>query len=146
MIRRSPPVFLSMLLLGALPAASGARGQEPPPAASQDAASRDATDQGAASQDAADQPAQAAAAESPAAESPAAESPAAKGVDGRKDGRIAITRSDGSTGLTTPPDPKQIRKLVGYIRAGMNRADNADRQRQTTRRVNSNRRATKARK
>jgi hypothetical protein len=121
-----------MVLLGALPA-SGARGQEPPPAASQDAVSQDA-----------DQPVQAPAAESPAAERP--KSPAAKSLEVRKDGRIAITRSDGSTGLTTPSDPKQIRKLVGYIRAGMNRADNADRQRQTVRRVNSNRRATKTRK
>lgn len=47
------------------------------------------------------------------------------------DGKIAVTRSDGSTGHTTPPDPKEIRKLVGYIRDGMNRADQSEKQRQT---------------
>ncbi len=55
------------------------------------------------------------------------------------DGRIAVTRSDGSTGLTRAPDPKEIRKLVGYMRDGMNRADRAEKQRQT-RRTNQNKR------
>jgi hypothetical protein len=130
MIRHSLPVFLSMLLLGPLLAAPGARGQDLPSAASQDAAGQDSASKDAGGQDAAGQDEQA---------------PAAKGGDGRNDGRIAVSRSDGSTGHTRPPDPKQIRKLVSYMRAGMNRADNADKQRQT-RRVNSNRRAIKIRK
>ena len=50
------------------------------------------------------------------------------------DGRIPVTRSDGSTGHTNPPDQKEVRKLVGYMRDGMNRADRADKQ-QDTRRV-----------
>lgn len=50
------------------------------------------------------------------------------------DGRIAVTRSDGSTGRTKAPDPKDIRKLVSYIRDGMHRADRAEKQR-TTKRV-----------
>ncbi len=55
------------------------------------------------------------------------------------DGRIAVKRSDGSTGLTTPPDKKEIGKLVSYMREGMNRADRSERQKQT-RRVIQNRR------
>jgi hypothetical protein len=60
----------------------------------------------------------------------AAQAPGAKS----NDGTIAVTRSDGSTGHTTPPDPKEIRKLVGYMRDGMNHADRSEKQR-TTRRV-----------
>jgi hypothetical protein len=132
MIRRLPPAFLSMVLLAPLLSSPSARGQDLLPAASPDNASQDAAGQDNVSQDntSQDQDEQA---------------PAAKGGDGRGDGRIAVTRSDGSTGHTTPPDPKQIRKLVSYMRAGMKRADNADRQRQT-RRFNSNRRAIKIRK
>jgi hypothetical protein len=111
MIRRLLPVFLSMLLLGPLLAAPGASGQDLPASAGQDSASQDSAGQDG---------------QAPAAKAPAAQS---------NDGRIAVTRSDGSTGHTTPPDPKQIRKLVSYMRAGMNRADNADKHRQT-RRVN----------
>jgi hypothetical protein len=55
------------------------------------------------------------------------------------DGRIPVTRSDGSTGLTRPPDPKEIRKLVGYMRDGMNRADRAEKQRQTRRTIQNKR-------
>lgn len=55
------------------------------------------------------------------------------------DGKIPVTRSDGSTGLTTPPDQKEIRKLVSYMRDGMNRADRSEKQRQT-KRVIQNRR------
>jgi hypothetical protein len=47
------------------------------------------------------------------------------------DGRTAVTRSDGSTGFTRPPDPKDIRKLVGYMRDGMARADRSEDQKQT---------------
>jgi hypothetical protein len=53
------------------------------------------------------------------------------------DGKIAVTRSDGSTGRTTPPDPKLISKLVGYMRDGMNRADRSERQQ--TKRVQNRR-------
>ena len=56
-----------------------------------------------------------------------------------KDGRIPVTRSDGSTGLTAPPDKKEIGKLVSYMREGMNRADRSERQKQT-RRVIQNKR------
>jgi hypothetical protein len=59
----------------------------------------------------------------PAATTIEGQSPVAKSGDGR----IAVTRSDGSTGLTRPTDKKEIRKLVGYMRDGMNRADRADR-------------------
>jgi hypothetical protein len=111
MTRRSLPVFLSLLLLGPLLAAPGARGQDLLPLAT--------------SQD--------------------EQAPAAKSDDKRSDGRIPVTRSDGSTGLTRPPDAKEIRKLVSYMRAGMNRADSADKQRQT-RRVNPYRRAIKIRR
>jgi hypothetical protein len=122
MIRCSLPVFLSLLLLGALLAAPGARGQDLPPAARQDTVNDDAADQDAAGQD--------------------GRTPAASNARSN-DGRISVTRSDGSTGHTKAPDPKQIRKLVSYIRAGMKRADNADHQRQT-RRVN--RRAIRVRR
>ena len=55
------------------------------------------------------------------------------------DGRVPVTRSDGSTGLATPPDKKEIRKLVSYIREGMNRADKSEGQKHV-RRVIQNRR------
>ena len=67
--------------------------------------------------------------------------PAAKSSDGR----IPVTRSDGSTGHTKPPDQKEIRKLVGYMRDGMKRADRADKQKET-RRVIQYRRVIKIRK
>jgi hypothetical protein len=47
------------------------------------------------------------------------------------DGRTPVTRSDGSTGFTRPPDPKDIHKLVGYMRDGMARADRSEQQKQT---------------
>jgi len=47
------------------------------------------------------------------------------------DGKTPVTRSDGSTGFTRPPDPKDIRKLVGYMRDGMARADRSEDQKQT---------------
>ncbi len=59
-----------------------------------------------------------------------AQAPNAKSTDGM----VPVTRSDGSTGHTTPPDPKEIRRLVGYMRDGMNHADRSEKQR-TTRRV-----------
>jgi hypothetical protein len=65
----------------------------------------------------------------------AAPAPPAKSTNGR----IPVTRSDGSTGLTRPPDPKEIRKLVGYMREGMNRADRAEKQRQTRRTIQNKR-------
>jgi hypothetical protein len=55
------------------------------------------------------------------------------------DGRVPVTRSDGSTGLTRPPDPKEIRKLVGYMRDGMSRADRAEKQRATKRVIQNKR-------
>jgi hypothetical protein len=55
------------------------------------------------------------------------------------DGRIAVTRSDGSTGYMRPPDPKDIRKLVGYMRDGINRATQSEKQR-SARRVQNRRR------
>lgn len=61
------------------------------------------------------------------------------------DGRIPVTRSDGSTGFTRPPDPKEIRRLVGYMRQGMNRADRSDRQ-TVTRRVIQYRRVNRTRR
>jgi hypothetical protein len=50
------------------------------------------------------------------------------------DGKVAVTRSDGSTGRSKVPDQKDIKKLVSYMRDGMNRADRAEKQR-TTKRV-----------
>jgi hypothetical protein len=50
------------------------------------------------------------------------------------DGKVAVTRSDGSTGRSKVPDQKEIKKLVSYMRDGMNRADRAEKQR-TTKRV-----------
>ena len=97
MTRHSLPVFLLMLLLGTLLA--------PPRAGAQDL------------------PAAAPVEEQAPVAKVEEQAPVAKGGDGR----IAVTRSDGSTGLTRPTDKKEIRKLVGYIRDGMNRADRADR-------------------
>ncbi|SRR6266566_1382350 len=42
------------------------------------------------------------------------------------DDNIAITRSDGTVGRMRPPDQREVKKLVGYIRDGMNHADHAD--------------------
>jgi hypothetical protein len=117
MTRRSLPVFPSMLLLGALLAAPRAGAQDLPVAATTD-----------------EEPA-------PVATTSAARAPVVKSGDGR----IAVTRSDGSTGLTKPPDKKEISKLVGYIRDGMKRADSSDKQRQT-KRVIQYRRIIKIRK
>ncbi len=52
-----------------------------------------------------------------------------------RDGRISVTRSDGSTGSMRQPDVKEIRKLVGYMRDGMARADRSETQRQTRRTI-----------
>ena len=41
-----------------------------------------------------------------------------------------ITRSDGTVGYMRPPDHKEVKKLVGYIRDGINRADRSDKPRQ----------------
>jgi len=60
----------------------------------------------------------------PAAASPDSRAAAPSAGD---DGRVAITRSDGSTGFTRPPGAKDIRRLVNYMRDGMARADRADR-------------------
>jgi hypothetical protein len=96
MTRHLLPVFLSITLLGSLPAAvAGAEDLTVAP-------SKDG---------------QAAVAQSSGAKS--------------NDGRIPVTRSDGSTGVTTPPDKMEIRKLVSYMREGMNRADRSEKQRQT---------------
>ncbi len=43
---------------------------------------------------------------------------------------LPITRSDGTAGYMRPPDQKEVKKLVGYIRDGMNRADRSEKQRQ----------------
>jgi hypothetical protein len=43
---------------------------------------------------------------------------------------ISVTRSDGTVGHIRPPDQKEIRKIVGYIRDGMNHADRSGRQKQ----------------
>jgi hypothetical protein len=48
-----------------------------------------------------------------------------------KDGRVSVTRSDGSTGSMRQPDAKEIRKLAGYMRDGMARADRSETHRQT---------------
>ena len=107
MIRRLLPLVLSTMLLGLLPSVAGAGAED----------RRTATDS--------DE-------NSPVGQAPAprSEAPAAR----TNDGRIAVTRSDGSTGHTKPPDPKDIRKLVSYMRDGMAHADRAEKQR-TTKRV-----------
>jgi hypothetical protein len=106
---RRLPVFLSMMLPALLLAPAGARAQErhafPAAGAHGDRSQAGRT--------------------GPA---PGQESPALRG-----DGKVAVTRSDGSNGYSRPPDASVIRKLVSYMRDGMNRADRADKQRQTRR-------------
>src|SRR5258708_39802554 len=46
------------------------------------------------------------------------------------DENFATTRSDGTVGYMRPPDQKEVKKLVGYIRDGMNHADDLERQKQ----------------
>ena len=46
------------------------------------------------------------------------------------EGKFPVTRSDGTVGQMKPPDQKDIKKLVGYIRDGMNRVDWSGRQKQ----------------
>jgi hypothetical protein len=118
MTRRLPPVFLSMVLPALLLAAAGAGAQD---RAGTQALPAAGTSGGKS------QTGQARQASGPA--------PLAQ----RNDGKVAVTRSDGSTGYKRPPDPKEIRKLVSWMRDGMNRADRADKQRQT-RRVQNRRR------
>jgi hypothetical protein len=48
----------------------------------------------------------------------------------KSDDNFATTRSDGTVGYMRPPDQKEVKKLVGYIRAGMNRVDGLERQKQ----------------
>jgi hypothetical protein len=43
---------------------------------------------------------------------------------------VPITRSDGTAGYMKSPDQKEVKKLVGYMRDGMNHADRLDKQRQ----------------
>jgi hypothetical protein len=45
-------------------------------------------------------------------------------------GNLLITRSDGTVGYMRPPDHKEVQKLVGYIKDGINHADRSDRPRQ----------------
>jgi hypothetical protein len=112
MMRRLLPVFLSMTLFGPLLAAAGA--EDRPAARSEGPALKD--------------------------QIPIAKSNDTKSNDTRSNnGKIPVTRSDGSTGHTRPPDPKEIKKLVSYMRDGMNRADRSEKQRQT-KRVIQNRR------
>jgi hypothetical protein len=49
--------------------------------------------------------------------------------------RLSVTRSDGSVGRVKPPDQREIRKLVGYMRDGMNRADRSEKQKQYKRAI-----------
>jgi hypothetical protein len=112
MRRRLLPVFLSMSLLCPVLAAAAAGAEEPGQGGGQSQV------------------------QAPQVQAPPVQAaPSAK----NSDGRIPVTRSDGSTGLTRPPTSKEIRKLVGYMRDGMHRADQAEGQR-TTRRVNQNKR------
>jgi hypothetical protein len=48
----------------------------------------------------------------------------------KSDDNFATTRSDGTVGYMRPPDQKEVRKLVGYIRDGMNHVDSLERQKQ----------------
>jgi hypothetical protein len=48
----------------------------------------------------------------------------------KSDENFATTRSDGTVGYMRPPDQKEVKKLVGYIRDGMNHADGLQRQKQ----------------
>jgi hypothetical protein len=43
---------------------------------------------------------------------------------------LLITRSDGTVRYMRPPDQKEVKKLVGYIRDGINHADRSDKPRQ----------------
>jgi hypothetical protein len=43
---------------------------------------------------------------------------------------LPITRSDGTVGYMRPLDQKEVKKLIGYIRDGINHADRSDRPRQ----------------
>jgi hypothetical protein len=49
---------------------------------------------------------------------------------GKSDENFATIRSDGAAGYMRPPDQKEVKKLVGYIRDGMNHADSLERQKQ----------------
>ncbi len=51
--------------------------------------------------------------------------------------RLSVTRSDGSVVRVKPPDQKEIRKLVGFMRDGMNRADRSEKQKQYKRAISS---------
>jgi hypothetical protein len=112
MTRRLPPVFLLMLMVSALLPAADARAQHLSvrPAAGASGGHGEAGQAG--------------------------PTPGQAKSNGDK---VAVTRSDGSTGYKRTPDPNVIKKLVGYMRDGMNRADRADKQRQT-RRVQNRRR------
>jgi hypothetical protein len=48
----------------------------------------------------------------------------------KSDENFATTRSDGTVGYMRPPDQKEVKKLVGYIRDGMNHANGLERQKQ----------------
>ena len=48
----------------------------------------------------------------------------------KSDENFATTRSDGTVGYMRSPDQKEVKKLVGYIRDGMNHADGLERQKQ----------------
>jgi hypothetical protein len=110
MIRRSLPVFLSLLFV--LPVAAGTSAQDLRVAGSNEE-------------------------QAPAGKSNDGKTPDSKPPEGKiPAGRIAVSRSDGSTGHAKLPDQKEIRKLVGYMRDGMNRADKADsRDRQSKRAI-----------
>ena len=55
----------------------------------------------------------------------------------KSDDNFATTRSDGTVGYMRPPDQKEVKKLVGYIRAGMNHADGLEKQIQVRGKVRS---------
>jgi hypothetical protein len=113
MIRRlSLPIFLSVTMLGPLLAAAGGKDL---PAASLIAA-------GSGEHQAPVEP--------PAPAGSNEKAASAKS----NDGKVAVTRSDGSTGRSKVPDQKEIKKLVSYMRDGMHQADRAEKQR-TTKRV-----------
>jgi hypothetical protein len=108
----SLPIFLSVTMLGSLPPAAGAK----------------------------DLPAASLLAAGSGEDQRPVELPAPARNDGQAastksdDGKVAVTRSDGSAGRSKVPDQKEIKKLVSYMRDGMNRADRAEKQR-TTKRV-----------
>ncbi len=114
MIRQlSLPIFLSVTMLGPLLAAAGAKDL---PAAASLLAAGGGQDQGHV--------------EPPTPARSNEQAASAKS----NDGKVAVTRSDGSTGRSKVPDQKEIKKLVSYMRDGMNRADRAEKQR-TAKRV-----------